>query len=265
VDILNVILTQIFPSQWRLIAIVSALLLLAAEAGFRLGLRLHKSKDEARKSQLGGIQGAVLGLLALLLGFTFAMAVARYESRRDLVLREANSIGTTFLRASFLPETRQNTAENLLRSYLDARLSFYAAGPDTAEQTVAEQRAAELQRALWAQAVAAGKENPTPLVTSFVTALNDLIDLDATRLNALRSRIPGAVWLLVLAVAMSGCFTSGYSAGGSGVRSAFPELVLPLLMAVVITLIADLDRPRGGLIGISQQPLIDLKHALQSG
>ena len=259
---LDEILSGIFTSQWLVISIVSALLLVAAEVGFRFGLQLHRRKDEARRGQIGGIQGAMLGLLGLLLGFTFAMAVGRYESRRSLVLSEANSIGTTYLRAALLPETHQSHVENLLRQYVDVRLEFYDAGADKAKQAAAELAAVSLQHELWSHAVAAGKEAPSPLVTSFISALNETIDLDATRLNALRTHVPGAVWLLVLAVAASGCCASGYSAGATGARSAFTNIALPLLIAVAITLIADLDRPRGGLIGINQQPMLDLKQSL---
>jgi hypothetical protein len=261
---LDTLLARIFSSQWAVIAIVAIVLLAAAELGFRFGVRLHRTKDQARKDQLGGIQGAMLGLLALLLGFTFAMAVNRYDSRRELVLQEANAIGTTFLRAAFLPSAHQADVEKLLRRYVDVRLDFFRAGEDKVVQVDAEQKAAQLQRELWTHAVAAGKEIPTPITATFITALNDTIDLETTRLNALRSHVPGAVWLLVLAVAICGCCASGYGTGASGVRSAFPNVVLPLLIAVVITLIADLDRPRGGLIGISQQPLLDLKESFQT-
>ncbi len=257
------ILHGIFTSQWLVIIIVSALLLASAEVGYRLGLRLYRRKDEARQGQVGAIQGAMLGLLGLLLGFTFAMAVGRYESRRALVLQEANSIGTTYLRASLLPATHQATVENLLRKYVEVRLAFSDAASDPARQAAAEKDAGKIQRELWARAVAAGKEAPSPLIPSFIAALNETIDLDATRLNALRTHVPGAVWLLVLAVAVSGCCASGYGAGASGSRLAFANIALPLLVAVAITLIADLDRPNGGLIVIDQRPMLDLKQSLQ--
>jgi hypothetical protein len=260
---LDTILSCVFTSQWLVFAIAAALLLASAEFGFRSGLRLHRTKDEARKGQIGGIQGAMLGLLALLLGFTFAMAAGRYESRRSLVLQEANAIGTTYLRASLLPEAHKAAVESLLRRYVDVRLEFFYAGEDKARQAAAEQAAAQLQRELWAHAVTAGKEAPTPLIPSFINALNETIDLDATRMNALRTHVPGAVWLLLLAVACAGCCAGGYGAGATGARSAFTIVVLPMLIAVAITLIADLDRPRGGLIGISQQPLLDAKQSLQ--
>ncbi|HEY2826512.1 MAG TPA: hypothetical protein VGJ04_02845 [Pirellulales bacterium] len=261
---LDTILSQIFFSQWIVIAVAAVLLLAATEIGYRFGLRLHRAKDEARKGQIGGIQGAILGLLGLLLGFTFAMAVGRYESRRALVLQEANAIGTTYLRAALLPGAHQSDVENLLRRYVDVRLDFYDAGEDRAQQANAEQKAAQIQQELWAHAVASAKEAPSPLAVSFITSLNETIDLDATRMNALRTHVPGAVWLLVLAIAACGCCASGYAAGAHGARSIFANWVLPLLIAVVITLIADLDRPRGGLIGIKQQPLIDLKQSLSN-
>ena len=190
------------------------------------------------------------------------MAVARYDTRRGLVLAEANAIGTTWLRADLLSAEHRTAIENQLRRYVDVRLEFYAAGEDKEKQAAAERRTAQIQRELWAQAVAAGKEAPSPLTPTFIAALNETIDLDATRMNALRTRVPGAVWLLVLVVAICGCCASGYGAGASGARNGFANIILPLLIATVITLIADLDRPRGGLIGISQQPLLDLKESL---
>jgi hypothetical protein len=154
--------------------------------------------------------------------------------------------------------------EDLLRRYTDARLSFYSAGNDSAKISAAENEAAGLQRELWVQTIAASKEAPSPITATFINALNETIDLDATRLHALRSHVPGAVWLLLLIVAGAGCFASGYGAGASGERNGFSDVMLPLLVAVVITLIADFDRPRYGLIGISQQPLIDLQQSLRT-
>jgi len=257
------VLSAVFVNQWTVLAFNVALLMIAAEMGFRLGLRLHQARDEARKGQIGGIQGAVLGLLGLLLGFTFAMAASRYETRRELVVQEANAIGTTYLRAALLPDSQRKQVEDSLRRYVEVRIAFYEAGEDDQRLAVAEQESAVLQKEVWNTAVAAGKEAPSPLTATFITSLNETIDLDATRVNALRSQVPGAVWLLVMAVATCGCCASGYAAGSSGVRNGFANLVLPILVAIVITLIADLDRPRGGLIGIKQQPLLDLRETIR--
>jgi hypothetical protein len=261
---LDEILPRILSSQWRVIIIVSAVLLLATEVGFRIGLGLFRAKDEARKAQIGGVQNATLGVLGLLLGFTFAMALGLYENRRDLVQREANSIATTFLRAAFLPATHQATVENLLRRYVVVRLNFYKSG-DEAARAAAELSAAEIQRELWTHAVQAGKESPSPIVATFITSLNETIDFDATQLHAFRTRVPGSVWILVLAVAIVGCCATGYRAGSSGARAGFSDVALPLLLAIVITLVVDLAHPQGGLILIDQRPLLDLQNSLATG
>ena len=255
-------LAQVFSTQWRVLFIVALLLLGFTELGHRVGLRLHHAKDEPRRGQIGSVQGAVLGLLGLLLGFTFAMAVGRFNHRRDLVLQEANAIGTTYLRAALLPPAHRGAVEDLLRRYVGVRIDFYGSGTDASKRDEAERTTARLQRELWAHAVAAAQEAPTPITATFINALNDTIDLDAARLNALRTRVPGAVWLLVLVVAAAGCYASGYGAGATGARSAFANLLLPVLVTVVVTLISDLDRPRQGLISISQQPLRDLQSSL---
>jgi hypothetical protein len=238
------------------------LLVVSAELGYRFGLRLHRTQDEARKGQIGPIQGAILGLLALLLGFTFALSVSRYEARRHLILDEANAIGTTDLRAALLPDAHRLPVEKLLREYVNARLEYFAAGSDPVRIASAVESAAGIQDQLWDHAVAAGKDAPTPIVATFVTSLNEVINIDATRLNALRTHVPGAVWLILLAVAMSGCYISGYAGGASGARSSFAGIVMPLLIALVIALIVDLDHPRGGLITIKQQALLDLQEQI---
>lgn len=119
------ILVRLFASEWRIILIVSLLLLALAETGFQVAQRRHRETTDAHRSQVTGIQTAVLGLLALLLGFTFAMALGRYGLRRNLVLQEANAIGTTYLRASFLPETHTNAVEGWLRRNVELRLPLY--------------------------------------------------------------------------------------------------------------------------------------------
>jgi hypothetical protein len=232
-----------------------------AELGFRLGLRV--SQDESRKGQIGGIQGAVLGLLGLLLGFTFAMAVSRFDARRDLVVKEANAIGTTFLRASLLPEGHAAPVEDLLRRYVELRLKYQPLAGDPVKLAEGLRLSAGIQAQLWEHAAAASRESPTPIVATFINALNETIDTEGERLAASRNHVPGSVWLLLLFVASIGCFTSSYGAGAQGARSAFSSISLPFLIAVVITLIADVASSRRGFIGVSQQPLIDLQQAIQ--
>lgn len=257
------VLRAIFFNQWAVALVVSALLLLAAEVGHRLGLRTLRRRASTDEGRGAVIEGGLLGLLGLLLGFTFAMAAGRYDTRRGLVLDEANAIGTTYLRASFLPAPHDGEMRALLRRYVDARLELYDAGEDEERRAAAERSAAVIHGQLWALAVEVAKSNPTPLVVTVVSALNETIDLDAKRLQALRDRVPGVVWLLVLAVATCACCVSGFGNGLGGVRRTFGNFVFPLLIAVVITLIADLGRPHGGLIRMGAEPLLDLRESFR--
>lgn len=255
-------LESIFNNQWLLMLFVAVLLLALTEMGYRAGLGLHRAKDEARRGQIGGVQGAMLGLLALLLGFTFSMAVSRYDTRRDLVLKEANAIGTTWLRAGLLPEAQRAPARELLRRYVDVRLKYEALSRDPVQLAEGLRLSAELQNQLWQHAETAAKE-PTPVTVTFIIALNEVIDTDAERIAAGRNQIPTGVWVLLIIVAGFGCFTTSYGAGAYGARSIFTNFFLPVLITIVIILIFDLTHTRQGVIGISQQPLIDLQASIQ--
>lgn len=247
-----------FANHWTVFP--SALLLLVglAEAGFRSGCNLYRKKDTARKSLIGGVQGAMLGMLGLLLGFTFAMSVARHDARRDLVLAEANAIGTTWLRAGMLPEAYRAPARDLLLDYTEARLKYQPLVDNPALFEEGVRQSADLHRQLWRIAENAAAEAPTAVTVAFINSLNETIDTDAMRLAAMRNTIPDIVWILLVVVAGFGCYISGYGSGAEGARSVFTSVAFPLLVAVVITFIFDIMNARQGLIAISQQPLIDL-------
>lgn len=259
----NYILARILGNQLVIFLIIIALMLAFAEMGFRLGLQLHATKDAARKGQIGGIQGAVLGLLGLLLGFTFAMAVQRYDTRRALVLQEANALGTTYLRASLLPDAHQAPVRELLRRYIDLRLKYWPQADDPTMFAEGTRLIGELQTDLWKHATEAAKEAPNDITATFIKSLNETIDTDAERITAMRAGIPGGVWLLLVLVAAFGCVTNSYGAGADGARSKLGSVFFPLLITVVIILIFDISQPRVGLIQIGQQPLVDLQQSIQ--
>ena len=247
-------------SAWVAFSLPLVLMLLFAEIGFRFGLRVHH--DARDKGTLGGIQGAILGLLGLLLGFTFALAAGRYDLRRELVLKEANAIGTTYLRASLLPEPHVKPVEDLLRRYVDVRLDYYPKVMDPAWFAEGMAKSAAIQKELWRHATEASREAPTPITATFVNALNDTIDTEAERVEAGRAKIPAAVWFLLLTVAGFGCLTSSYVSGEEGSRSTFSSVVLPVLISIVVVLIFDIANPHKGFIGISQQPMGDLQRSI---
>lgn len=258
------LLTLISGSELAVFLILLALMLGFAELGFRLGWRLHERKDHARKGLIGGIQGAVLGLLGLLLGFTFAMAVQRYDTRRGLVVDEANAIGTTYLRSSLLPDAHQAPVKELLRRYVDLRLKYWPLVDEPAKLAESMRLIGEVQAELWKHATEAAKEVPNDITAKFIEALNETIDIDAKRISALRAGIPTGVWLLLVMVAAFGCVTTSYGAGAEGARSQLGSVFLPLLITVVIILIFDLSQSRIGMIQINQQALVDLQQSLMA-
>ena len=255
---LEEILARIFVNQWAVFLIVGLLLLGLAHAGYRSGFTFRRKNPEAAENHRGSVQGAVLGLLGLLLGFSFAMAVGRYDTRRSLIVAEANSIGTTWLRADFLPDPHKKDVKEILRRYTALKLEEFKSADDADIVSRIRNEVARVHHSLWTHADAATMENPSPVTVSFVTSLNDTIDLDASRKAAISNHVPGVVWLLLLVVACCGAWASGYGSGTGGLRSTFNQYVFPILIGIVITLIADIDRPTKGLIGMNSQPLQDL-------
>jgi hypothetical protein len=247
-----------------LILLVPSFLLVCAELGYRRGVRDRATADEWFLGHIGGVQAAVLALLGLLMGFTFSMGVDRFDHRRALVLEEAQAIRTAWWRASLLQDAPASAVRDLLRKYVDIRILPKAA-PDPRELAERMRRSVEIQVALWRYADAAAAEAPDDITALFVESVNDIVDIHAGRVQATRSRIPSGVWIIVMAVAAVGCWTSTYSGGASGVRSRLTGVMLPLLVSLVMLLIFDLTNERHGLIHISQQPLIDVQASIASG
>ena len=245
---------------WGLFLAILLLVLLSVEGGYRLGQYRRSRSEEEKEAPVGAMVGATLGLLAFLLAFTFGLAAARFETRRQVLLDEANAIGTTYLRAGMLPE-RRDDIRTLLRDYVDVRLEAVRSG----NVTEGIRRSEHLQEQLWTQAVALGETHPTSIVVGlFVQALNEVIDLHAKRVTAgLRNRIPGVIWAALFAVTVLSLAAMGYHAGLSRTSRSLAELAVAFTFSVVIGLIADLDRPQEGVLKVSQQALIDLRQSMQ--
>jgi hypothetical protein len=245
--------------------VLTTVLLAAVEVAYRLGRRSRGAHDEARRRHIAAIRGVILGLLSLLLGFTFSMAVERYSVRRDLVVKEANAIATTWLRAGLLPEAHRDEARRLLSDFVDVRLRAHTLARNPMQLIEGLRRSAEIESKLWQHAEASASEAPTAVTATFIATVNQLIDTDAERVAAARTQIPAGVWLILTAVAGISCWTSSYAAGYDGVRSFFTSALLPLTVVLVLLLIFDLTHERQGIIGISQQPLVDLQTLFRSG
>jgi hypothetical protein len=242
-----------------------ALLLVASEIGFRRGRAVGSSPIvEASKAQLSSLQGAMMVLLALLLGFSFALAASRFETQRHLVVEESNAIDTTFLRSQMLPEPYRTEIAKLVREYVDARLEFFEAGVDEDRLRGAIAKTETLQRQLWSQALEVTEKDPRPVPTGlFIAPLNEVFDLHAEREAARQIRVPEIVlWLLIIA-AIGSMGLAGYGGGVGSRRNLAHTITVALILSLVILVIMDLDRPRRGLIKISQQSMIALRQSLK--
>jgi uncharacterized membrane protein YtjA (UPF0391 family) len=236
----------------------------ATEIGHRLGLRIRARCDESDKTHVGSLQAALLGMLALLLGFSFAMAVSRYELRKSLVLKEANAIGTTYLRTDFLPVDQGQEARRLLRAYVDSRLEFVESGLDAAALERTHATASSLQAQLWSiTGVAAAQDAKSVPTGLLIASLNDVIDVSEERRAAFDNHVPEAVLALIVAVSCGALGFIGCSSGMAGRKQRVPTITFTILSALILLVILDMDRPRNGLIQVSQDSMLRLQASLQ--
>lgn len=236
----------------------------ALEIGYRIGVRRQANSDEPDKSHANALHGAVLGLLALLLGFTFAMAVSRYENRKTLMVDQANAIGTVAVRARLLPAPYAEQAAPLVREYVHSRLQYNNAGTEDADINPIEAEAGALENQLWAiaQAVLAADPHSQPGAL-YVQALNDMFDLREKRRFALNDQVPGAVIVMLCAVALTAMALVSYSCGLHGRRRPMANMTFAVLIALVLVIISDIDRPRQGFVTPSQESLVRLQQSLE--
>lgn len=248
-----------FP-LFALYLITAAVVVLSIEAGWRLGDYRCQRHPEENNAPVGAVVGATLGLLAFLLAFTFGLAANRFDNRKQIVLLEANAIGTTYLRVDFLPEDMREQARSLLREYVSLRSGGFTVV--MSEEGMA--KSADLHDQLWAIATSEAQNSDSISTGLFVQSLNEMIDMDAVRMSGLRNRIPDTIWFMLAAVTIFSMGAMGYQFGLTGVRSWGATIFLVLVFTPVILLIADLDRPQAGLLQVSQQPLIDLLEKIRT-
>jgi len=235
-------------------------MVVAMEIGFRLGRRHQDRTSEVISENSGAIQASMLGILALLLGFTFSLALNRHDERSQAVVNEANAIGTAWLRTQLLPEPFRPEIRGQMQLYVDLRME--AALLDMTRQEERDQlllRTDEAIDQLWSHAAAAAAQEPNPVTTGlFLQALNEMFDAFGSRDAALARHVPEMVlFLLYGTFLMTGC-VMGFTAGLAGQRNSFATYILTGLIVILVFIIIDLDRPRRGLIEINQQSLISL-------
>jgi hypothetical protein len=232
--------------------------------GRRLGASDGPTCDEDARTHAGGLQAAMLGLLALMLGFTFSMTAQRFETNRDLVVLEANSIETAYLRAEIAAAPEREALEESLRRYVATSVAFFDEGTSAERRAALAAESLDLHARMWSQAAASAAKAPTSTMALLVDSVNQVIDAYRKRVDAARHHVPSVIlWLLVLmAVASTGL--TGYVSGFGNRRHGAPTAVVLTLIALVIGVIVDLDRPVRGMIRGGHESMVELQATLQA-
>ena len=206
------------------------------------------------------VLGGTLTLLGLIIGFTFSMAVSRYEQRKNYEEQEANAIGTEFVRADLLPPTDAEKLRILLKRYLDQRILNYDSRDRQRLQQINAQTAL-LQNEMWSVVARSGTAQPSIVTALAISGMNDVLNAQGYTQAAWWNRIPLAAWALLLLISIFCNLMIGYVAHG---RSSFLFLVLPIALSISFFLVADIDSPRGGIIRVCPQNLQSLAESLRS-
>ena len=231
----------------------------------RIGAAFFKGRHRLAEDVRGDfdlILTATLTLLGLIIGFSFSMAISRYDQRKNYEEEEANAIGTEYLRADLLPSADAAKVRALLRAYLDQRILFYKTR-DKQRLLQIKAKTAQLQGELWSAAHAPAASQPTPMVALAVSGMNDVLNSQGYTQAAWWNRIPLAAWAVMVAIALCCNLLVGY-----GARRAEAEgllmVVLPMVVSIAFYLIADIDSPHGGVIRVQPQNLVSLAQSLQA-
>lgn len=239
-------------------------LLLALEVGRRIGA-YRAARAAAAREGIGAMDGAIFGLMGLLVAFTFSGAASRFDSRRNLIIQEANNIGTAYLRLDLLPAGAQPALRELFRDYVDTRVRAYAKLPDVEAARQELAASLRLQGEIWRQAVAGCQTVNSPAsVTLVLSAINNMIDITTKRTMATQIHPPRAIFLLLWAATLASALIAGYAMGANGTRSRIHMYSFAAVLALAIFVILNLEYPRLGLIRIDKfdQVLVDLRKSM---
>lgn len=242
----------------------SALLIFAMnELGFRLGRKRGPGLGAQDPSAV--VQGAAFTVLALLLGFSFALALGRFDARRSALVREAAAIGTTYLRAQLLDAPTATAVRADLRVYVAERIAFARADANPEQRRNADLKSVDEQRDLWKRAMQAARRDPrSTLVPLYIAALNDAINLSVEERAVLSAHIPDVVVIGLLLIAFIASAMMGYGFGRQGQRALVFKALFAIMLAIALGLILDLDRPQRGLIRVNLAPMQTVQRLMEA-
>lgn len=248
---------------WIAFFVCAGLVLVSAEFGYRIGVRYRENDAHRVSSTMSTLQASILGLLALIVGFTFSMALGRFEARRDAVLEEANAIGTAALRAQFLASAEAAETLDLFTRYTMIRLDVIRKTLATRDLTPFIQESVAIQGRIWSIARAAAQREPNSIQLGlYIQALNAVFDIHEKRITLARNHVPSAIVVFLFMVAVVALAFTGYADGLAGTPNRIPNALTALLIISIVLLVIDLDQPQRGFLQISQQPLVDTLQSL---
>ena len=240
----------------RLIAVVMlALLAAAGEMGFRSGFRKRDLQDSYR-SLVTSISAAMMGLLALLLGFTLSMGVSRWDERRDVIVTESNAIGTLWLRAGLLENPLRDGLRDALHDYTDIRIALGGAGGDREALRTARRKSESLHTSIWSvveQARLPSQSNA--VLSSLISGANELIDIHELRISSIENYLPAVLFVLLITIASVAIWFFAWSFGASSQGRRTANLMLGILIGAVLLVIMDVNRPQRGQITVGIESL----------
>jgi hypothetical protein len=253
-----------FGAVFALLLAIGIIVLLGV--GRRIGSRRLAEEGETAAKGFGAIESAVFALLGLILAFSFSGALARFDARRQLVVAEANDIGTAYLRIDLLPADAQAPMRDLFRRYLDSRIETYRKLPDMEAVKAELARSGKLQSEIWSLAVTASRKSSTPQATMLLLpALNAMIDITTTRTEAAKLHSPVIIWVMLGALTFACALFAGYDMASRKRLNLLHSAAFAVVLAVTVYVIIDLEYPRIGLIQMSDsdQVLVELRESIK--
>jgi hypothetical protein len=242
-------------------------MLICVEIGRQIGIRYLSRDPDGARAGAGPVEGALFGLLGLLIAFTFSGAAARFDTRRQLIVEEANDIGTAYLRLELLPVTAQPALRDKFRQYVDVRLGAYRKLPDMLAAKAELAKATMLQGEIWRQAVASSRsEGASPAApVLLLAALNSMIDITTTRTMFTQIHPPWIIFAMIFGLALTTSLFVGYGMAGAKARSWLHMLGLAFVMVATVYVIIDMEYPRFGLIRVDafDQALAELRETMK--
>lgn len=241
---------------WVVFLASCTLIALAWEAGHRFALWRADKEETQDDSSTSVIVGGILGLVSFVLAFSFSMAAQHHETRKAIVLEEANVIGTAYLRTDLLQEPKRSQAADLIYTYTKLRLEAASENYSQLQFEIVRSRSEEIQSDLWKIVSDYALANPSPNTPLVISALNELIDIHTVRVTkGVGGRMSTSTWITLFLLVGLSMVSAGYNMSRNSLKRPPLSPVLVIAFASILTLIADLDNPRYGFIHADNRPM----------